>query len=370
MAFYDKEKNREALSLNDVFKLVDFLGGEPVYTNFGFVAKTICHNPAGEGSEKLYFYENTGLMNCYTNCNTMDIFDFVSKVKYMETGKEITFYQSMDFIARFFELEGVEGEKIDGALSIQDDRQILAGYKLLMEGQEDLKIEYKIYEGDVLDRLAFIPPASWLEEGIGLEAMDKYGIKYYGTEHKVVIPHYNVAGDLIGIRGRALVQEDIKMFGKYMPIRINGTMYSHPLSHNLYGLHHNLKTINKLKKLIIFEGEKSCLHYETMFGSGNNISVATCGNSLSLVQQEIIRKFCDIDEIIIAYDKEFEEVGDDNFKRNVTALQRLASRLNNFFKVSVMFDRDKENPKLEYKDAPIDQGREVFEQLYQDRIFL
>ena len=81
-------------------------------------------------------------------------------------------------------------------------------------------------------------------------------------------------------------------------------------------------------------------------------------------------KFCDIDEIIIAYDKECEGVGDDNFKRNVTALQRLASRLYIFFRVSVMFDRGKENPKLEYKDAPIDQGREVFEQLYQDRIFL
>ena len=29
----------KALSMNDIFKLVDFLGGEPVYTNFGFIAK-------------------------------------------------------------------------------------------------------------------------------------------------------------------------------------------------------------------------------------------------------------------------------------------------------------------------------------------
>ena len=50
-----------------------------------------------------------------------------------------------------------------------------------------------------------------------------------------------------------------------------------------------------------------------MFGAGNNISVATCGRSLSLTQQEIIKKFCKVDEIIIAYDKEFEEIGDDNF---------------------------------------------------------
>lgn len=369
MAFYDKEKIKKALSMNDIFKLVDFLGGEPVYTNFGFIAKTICHNGPGRGSEKLYFYENTGLMHCYTNCGTMDIFDFVSKIKSIELGRNITFYESMDFIVKFFNLDGVEGDKSKLGISTKDDLQILANYKTLMSEKEDLKIEYKIYQSEVLDRLAFIPPASWLQEGIGIETMKKYGIKYYGTEHKIVIPHFNIQGDLIGIRGRAMVQKDVEMFGKYMPIKIGNIMYSHPLSQNLYGLNFNLENINKLGKIIIFEGEKSVLHYESMFGAGNNISVATCGRSLSLTQQEIIKKFCKVDEVIIAYDKEFKEIGDDNFIKNVDFLKRLASRLNNFAKVSVLFDKNKE-PKLKYKDAPIDQGKEVFEYLYNNRIFL
>ena len=370
MAFYDKEKIREALSTSDIFKLVDFLGGEPVYTNFGFVAQTICHNNPGEGSEKLYFYENTGLMNCYTGCGAMDIFDFVSKIQYRELDKEITFYESMDYIARFFNLEGVEGDRSRFGIPIKDDLQMLADYQVLTREKEDLKIEYKIYESAILDRLSFVPPSSWIKEGIGIDSMKRYGIKYYGTEHKVVIPHYNIKNDLIGIRGRALVQKDIEMFGKYMPIRINNVMYSHPLSQNLYGMNNNIDAINSLGKIIIFEGEKSVLHYESMFGEGNNISVATCGSSLSLIQQELIKKFCDIDEVIIAYDKEFEEVGDENFKKNVATLQRLAARMNNFVKVSVMFDKDKEKPKLKYKDAPIDQGKEVFEYLYNNRIFL
>ena len=61
------------------------------------------------------------------------------------------------------------------------------------------------------------------------------------------------------------IQEDVEMFGKYMPIRIGNIMYSHPLSQNLYGLNYNLENINKLGKIHYFEGEKSVLHYESMF---------------------------------------------------------------------------------------------------------
>lgn len=367
MAFYDKEKIREALELNDIYKLVDFLGGEPVHTSFGFVAKTICHNHEGEGSDKLYYYENSKMFNCYTNCGSMDIFGFVTSVQAVRTEEEMTFYQSMDYVARFFNLEGVEGDKAGFKLPIYSDLQIMANYKTLTDKKEEIEIEYRIYDGSVLNNLAFVPPGNWLKEGIAIDTMKKYGIKYYGTEHKVVIPHYNLVGDLIGIRSRALVTQDVEMYGKYMPIKIGSTMYSHPLSHNLYGLNLNLETINKLKKIIIFEGEKSVLHYESMFGEGNNISVATCGSSLSLIHQEIIKKFCDVDEIIIAYDKEFQLIGDKDFKKNVEFIKRMADKMKNYVTVSVLFDKD---GKLEYKDAPIDKGKDTFEYLYKNRIFL
>lgn len=255
MAFYDKEKIRESLSTNDVYKLVDFLGGGPVHTSFGFISRTICHNNAGEGSDKLYYYENSGFFNCYTGCGSMDIFEFVTKIEKIRNDKDITFYQSMDYVARFFELEGVEGDKAAFQMPIYNDLQILENYKKLSDKREEIEIEYKIYDGAVLDRLAFVPPSGWLQEGIGIEALKKFGIKYYGTEHKVVIPHHNLAGDLIGIRARSLVQQDVEMFGKYMPIKIANVMYTHPLSYNLYGLNYNLENIRRAKKMIIFEGE-------------------------------------------------------------------------------------------------------------------
>lgn len=56
---YDKVTIREALTTEDYFQLVNEWGGNPQYTSTGFIADTICHNHPGDGSKKLYFYENS-----------------------------------------------------------------------------------------------------------------------------------------------------------------------------------------------------------------------------------------------------------------------------------------------------------------------
>lgn len=256
MSFYDKEKIRDALDTDQLFKLVEHLGGEPVLTNFGFVAKTICHNHSGEGSEKLYFYENTGLFNCYTNCDIMDVFQLVIQSNEIETNEEMSFYESMNYIVKFFNLDGVQGEIKDNKTPVDEDFSVLSGYRELDLNRDQLVVEQKIYKDDILNHLDFVAPHSWLQEGISEKTMEKYNIRYYSTEHKIVIPHYNMRADLIGIRGRSLVKRDVELFGKYMPLRVNNKMYSHPLSQNLYGLNHTLENIINLGKVIIFEGER------------------------------------------------------------------------------------------------------------------
>ena len=59
MPFYDKDKLKESLELEQVYDLLELWGGEPEYTDSGLIAQTICHNRPGEGSRKLYFYWNT-----------------------------------------------------------------------------------------------------------------------------------------------------------------------------------------------------------------------------------------------------------------------------------------------------------------------
>ena len=69
MLVYDKLKIREALTRENIFDLLQEFGGDPGREVFGFTSSTICHNPPGEGSRKLYYYENTGLFKCFTGCD-------------------------------------------------------------------------------------------------------------------------------------------------------------------------------------------------------------------------------------------------------------------------------------------------------------
>ena len=59
MLVFDKLKIREALTSENIFDLLQEFGGDPGREVFGFTSATICHNPPGEGSRKLYYYENT-----------------------------------------------------------------------------------------------------------------------------------------------------------------------------------------------------------------------------------------------------------------------------------------------------------------------
>ena len=71
-----------------IFELLQEWQSEPAYTDFGIVAQTICHNPPGEGSRKLYYYRNTDLFQCYSNCGTFDVFELLQKVAHIQWNKE------------------------------------------------------------------------------------------------------------------------------------------------------------------------------------------------------------------------------------------------------------------------------------------
>ena len=43
-----------------------------------------------------------------------------------------------------------------------------------------------------------------MQENITKNSMDKYNIRYSISQNKIVIPHYDINNELIGIRGRAL----------------------------------------------------------------------------------------------------------------------------------------------------------------------
>lgn len=362
----DGDKIKQQLTLLNIYEILDEFGGNPQYinNNTAIVADTICHNPVNVGSHKLYYYDNTKLFKCYTNCDIFDIFELYIKVKKIQDGLEISLPKAISFISNRFNIDTEDNEDFNYSL---DDWKILNNYDRIKEIKlTNSEVSYKTYDMKILDGFQSKKILPWLNEGISQYVMDKNYIRYYPKDMQIVIPHFNEDNGLIGIRGRSIVEEDVENFGKYRPIRIGNKTYNHPLSFNLYNLNNSKNNIKKFGKAIVGEGEKFCLMYQTYFGFDKDISVATCGRTISTYQINLLIKY-GAKEICIAFDKDFEEIGDINFKRLKESLIKINDRYNNLVRISFLFDKF---GLLGLKDSPIDKGKDVFLELFNKRIFL
>ena len=367
MLVFDKAKIREALTDENVYDLLQEWGGDPSRDTFGYVSATICHNPPGEGSRKLYYYENTGLFRCYTGCDSyFDIFELTTKVAQIQWNKEFDLNDAVRWIAQRFGFSGDHEDRPED--EDLDDWKYLANYERIQDiTVKDNSIVLKEYEPEILERFNYdIKITPWLREGITQAAIDQGRIGFYPGGDQITIPHFDKNGRFIGLRGRTVCAEEGERFGKYRPMKINKILYTHPLGMNLYNFNNSKDNIGIMKKAIIFEGEKSCLLYQSYFGLENDISVACCGSSVSAYQIQMLLD-AGAEEVVIAFDRQFQEIGDEEFKHLKTNLIRLRNKYKNFATISFVFDKNKITG---YKDSPIDCGPQTFLQLFRERIIL
>ena len=369
MLVFDKSEIKNLLNIEDIFNLLYEWGGDPEYTSFGILSATICHNAPGEGSKKLYYYSNSTLFHCYTGCSdpSFDIFELVIKVFEIQHNKKVDLNEAVRYIAM---RQGYSG-RIEDALEEEglEDWSILSNYNRIqnIEIGEKKNIVLKEYDDIILSRFNYkIKIAPWLKENISQEVIEKAKIGFYPGGDQITIPHFDADGRFIGVRGRTLCQQECELYGKYRPLKVNQVLYNHPLGMNLYGLNWSKEAIGIIKKAIIFESEKSCLLYASYFGWENNISVACCGSSVSAYQIQLLVE-AGAEEIIIAFDRQFQEIGDNEFKKLKANLLKLHERFKNFVKISFIFDS---KMLTDYKDSPIDCGPEIFLQLFKNRIIL
>ena len=367
MLVFDKLKIREALTDENIYDLLQEWGGDPARANFGYVCSTICHNPPGEGSRKLYYYDNTGLFRCYTGCDSyFDIFELVTKVAKIQWDKDFDLNDAVRWIAQKFGFSGDhENRPEDEQL---DDWKYLANYERIQDiVLKDSSIVLKEYDKNILERFNYsVKIGPWLREGITQDAIQQAKVGYYPGGDQITIPHFDKDGRFIGLRGRTLCAEEGELYGKYRPMRINREMYNHPLGMNLYNFNNSKDKIKLMKKAIIFEGEKSCLLYQSYFGLENDISVACCGSSISAYQIQMLLD-AGAEEIIVAFDRQFQDIGDEEFKHLKTNLLRLHNKYKNFATISFIFDK---NMVTGYKASPIDEGPDKFLKLFKERIIL
>ena len=367
MITFDKNEIRDTLTLENIYELLVDWGGEPEYTMFGILCSTICHNPPGEGSKKLYFYENSGLFRCYTGCDSyFDIFELTIKIADIQWGRVFDLNDAIRWVAQKFGISGsiIEAPDDQGL----EDWKILANYERIQAIEPKTNfVLLKEYDDIILDRFNYdLKIWPWLAEGITQEALNQAQIGFYPGGDQITIPHFDQNNRFIGLRGRTLCAEEGERYGKYRPLRINGELYNHPLGMNLYNFNYSKDNMGITKKAIVFEGEKSTLLYKSYFGLENDISVACCGSSVSQTQ---IMQLIDAgaQEIIIAFDRQFKEIGDTEFQHLKRNLIKTRERFKNEVLISFIFDK---NMITGYKSSPIDCGKDIFLQLFKERIIL
>ena len=74
-----------------------------------------------------------------------------------------------------------------------------------------------------------------------------------------------------------------------------------------------------------------------------------------------------VEEIIIGFDKQFQETGDKEFEKLTRNLTNINKKYSKYVNISFLFDKWN---YLDYKDSPIDKGKNVFLKLFKKRIFI
>ena len=331
--------------------------------------RTICH---GGDSHKLCYFTETKDFYCYTSCGRMKFWELIKRIR---NATDKTFYEKVVlYIAK--KVGSPTQESRIGFSNPDEDRQLrsvlneMLNYiptKRLYKKETDYKITnfyddtlLKYFEHDVFYE-------SWLDEGISPESMRKYEICWYEDQEYIIIPHRDIKGRLVGIRRRSFNPRDKN--NKYMPLIIEGKMYDHPLSLNVYGLYYNKEAIKKSGIAVIMEGEKSVLKGDTYFGKDNNI-VATCGFNVSEWQLDALIK-AGAETIVLGFDKDFDDrlVYDyeqdtslwKEYQRYKERIKILAQRIASRCKVFVIEDKE---GLLGLKDSPVDKGKEVYQYLF------
>lgn len=260
---------------------------------------------------------------------------------------------------------------------------------------------------------------SWhTQDGIDPEILQEFGVAYRPAENlrkqiingeemtvcdrmaTIILPHHNIDGEVVGIYERSfdtLRREAKQLYGdwmtgaqiasfpraKYVPLlkipqhmsEDGKTSYSFPNSSNLYGLHKAKAAIEKTGLAIVFEGAKSVMlahqwgrklgipEWETAVASH------TFGAHVNHINMLLD---CGAKRIFLAFDKQYKEEQGEEWTLYDRKTRELAEKV---FRWSIenpdadgagvkMFRLRDIHNHLKYKDAPVDEGRETFEEIF------
>lgn len=383
----DRDEVIELFSDEDIVDIMRQLGADKKRGNNDneIIFTSICHHSS---SFKLYYYKDSKTFMCYSSCGCMSLFDVVIGALDLRNNSE-GFKEAFKYVCEFKNIS-IMGQRKKGFKINEREDKDLDFLKLHRTVTREKSIKLlPSYNDKILNIFDNYFPVEWEEDGIDKSAGERFEIKIYFSQMQAIIPHRDIRGELIGIRCRNFKNSLIDNGLKYIPIEIEGLTYKYPMTFNLYGIYQNKENIKRTKKAIIAESEKSTLISDTFFGEENNITLATCGMNFTKYQRDLLLSLGVVD-LIIAYDKQYELDKLDYYEnislKSLTIEQKMERKkkineFNNYIKKLIkifnlvngymnMYVISCWDDRLNYKDSPFDKGKEVFNELYSERLLV
>lgn len=279
-----------------------------------------------------------------------DIFSLVSFLIYDKRTKEEI--SKNLYIAKRFICETLGWTEFLKGGEFRTKKDYVAPLKAILK-KEQKKREIgsnPILPNSIMDEYYFygkpLPYSGWIEEGISHKTQTMYGVGFDLDSKRIVFPLKNMSGQIVGVKGRIMKDED-DLERKYL--------YLHRCNNRFewFNFHIAVPYILAEKRVYIVESEKSAMK---LFENNVYNVLAIGASEMSFEQVEIVKQLGLDVEIVLCYDKGIM----------ITEITKIAE-LYKDRKIFSMYDCDYLLKGA--KSAPIDEGIEVWNELVKDYIF-
>lgn len=343
-----KEIKKQLLKEENIEELLESLGCDFIKREQrgGLVTAQLPESFGSDNRRAVQVYANESMTTKIRNISDFsgDIFSLVSFLKFKTEPAKLqdTFKQSINFIAELF------GWSVSSGKS-QRKRDYTSPLKKLASKSKGFseRVPNEVIEEKTLREFRSIADYGWYKEGISLRTQEFYDIGFDFQTHRTTIPIRNENGELVGVKGRLVKEEDVNDFNpKYKYV------YKCNISQEWFNMYVAKTEIMRSKKVYIFESEKSVMKLHT---NGIRNALAISSSDISEVQVSMIKNLgLDID-IVLCYDK-------DKLPKEVKKQAVKFTNRDVYAIVDV-------NNMLAEKDSPIDKGIEVWYDLEENNCY-
>lgn len=209
--------------------------------------------------------------------------------------------------------------------------------------------QHKILPSSEIEKYSHEQITEWVEEGIDPNIMDLFGVRIDNWNNRIVYPVYDINGNLINVKARTRYpnykQLKIPKYTNYFQIGVMDYFQ---------GLNITLSFVKEKNEIIIFESIKSVMK---AYGWGYKNCVSAEKHTLTEEQIRLLVKLRV--NVVFAYDSDINYWQSD-VKKDIDKLKRVTN-------VYVIDDKNLLLGGAETKNAPVDLGKDVWEELYQSK---